>query len=111
MLGYALHVEEAEKIGLDYMDVEALKDLQVWLAGISPPLGSTKVSARAARFVDFEVEIPYCFTALPLESSPYNLLRNVFYLSLRSFPAPSHWPCTYWPTQSSRACIRANPCV
>ncbi|KAL5745762.1 hypothetical protein ACOSP7_026908 [Xanthoceras sorbifolium] len=84
MLGYALHVEEAEKISLDYMDVEALKDLQVWLAGISPPLGSTKVSARAVRFL--------CSL-------------------LGSSPAPSHWPCTYWPTQSSRACIRANPCV
>ncbi|KAL5833271.1 hypothetical protein ACOSQ3_016945 [Xanthoceras sorbifolium] len=49
MIGDAQHVEEAGKIGLDYMDVEALKDFQVWLARGSPPHGAAKALMRAAR--------------------------------------------------------------
>ncbi|KAL5782586.1 hypothetical protein ACOSP7_007615 [Xanthoceras sorbifolium] len=48
MFGDAQHVEEAEKIDLGYVDVEALKDLQVWPAGGSPPLTAAKLPTRAS---------------------------------------------------------------
>ncbi|KAL5842747.1 hypothetical protein ACOSQ3_013350 [Xanthoceras sorbifolium] len=86
MLGDAQHVEEAEKIGLDYMDVETLKDDQVWLAGGSLPPRAAKVSTRAARFIDSEVVVP-SWSSL----------------------GPPHWPCTYW--SSSTWCQRAAPCI
>ncbi|KAL5777387.1 hypothetical protein ACOSP7_010313 [Xanthoceras sorbifolium] len=48
MLGDAQHVEEVEKIDLDFVDVKALNDLKVLPVGGSPPPRATKLPTRAA---------------------------------------------------------------
>ncbi|KAL5762543.1 hypothetical protein ACOSP7_018807 [Xanthoceras sorbifolium] len=103
MLGDSQHVEEAEKIGPDYMDVKTLKDLQVWLAGGSPPPEAAKTSMRAARSFPSPLDWPCTCCSPPSLSYP-----GSSYLQPQ---APRD--ASQSPYGASQSCvhIRANPCA